>query len=367
MARFRQKCGGGACEDEAQGRDEKRREENEDDTSLVHSLLDQNAILDGIRGSLAQLYRESRLGVEEGGGDGAGQTVVAIDDLPRVVDQYLTQEQSGTGEEDAPAQSARGTGADKESGYQELSDYIDRMLVVNNILAVEEAATALQENQAALTDQEEHAAPDGENAWNTGAQEQKDTDKVYAVRRYRNYAQGVVYSNFQISYDALLRGSVGLNEDADTINALYRSTAVAVFILLICALVDLMAFFAGLLLFKDVFLFERNRKLRELGYLNYEAALTHLFRVPEGGKERLLQLAFLYKLLYGDGRLQYPDADKCTSPDLLRDGGFQAMFDEMWEVLDRLGLGKEHEADLRLWLLSYVAKNGISFDEMFPQ
>ena len=333
-------------------------EENLSDNIDVRSLLDQNAIIDGIRGSLAQLYWEESSDekpteTKQGSETGLNQWIVSIDDLPRIVDHYLEYgyESPQAEDNDILTMSQQQSATDKDAEYQNLDGYIDRMLQINNILSSEEAISTLNENKKAATDTEDSNVV--------------EADKSYAVRRYRNYAQGIVYSNFQISYDALLRGGMGLNENAETLNALYHSTTVAMFILLICALVDLMAFFMGLLLFKDVFLFGHNEELENLGYLNYETALTNLFRVPSGGKERKLHLALIYRLLYGDNTTQYSDKNQVFTSEIMQSADFYAMFKETRKVLERLDLCDSHMADLRLWLLSYVEKNDISFDELF--
>ena len=96
------------------------------------------------------------------------------------------------------------------------------------------------------------------------------------ILRYLNYAHGISNSNFLISYDTLLHGQFGLNPNNSKINGLYSSTPIALFILLICFLIDMAAFFSGLLIFKEVFLMnaDDNEKLKNLGYISYETLLT---------------------------------------------------------------------------------------------
>jgi len=61
-----------------------------------------------------------------------------------------------------------------------------------------------------------------------------------------------------------------------------------------------MAFFVGLMLFKDVYVFvHENKGIKELGYINFDTRLTNLFTVPENEPEKLLHLATIYKLLHG--------------------------------------------------------------------
>lgn len=276
--------------------------------SLIASpLLNQNAKLDGIRTNLAEL---------------TGTSVPSMSALPRTVSEYLNRDGGAGGAQTA---SPAGTPQENDSGstvsadfsaydplpaYQTLSDHIDRALALYHVLLpfryMEPDNTEDTSDQGSTSNLQESGA---------GA-----ADPSYIVQQYRNYAQGMTHLNFQLSYDTLLSGGLGLNPVKFDIDALYASTAAAVFILLICLIVDFLAFFSGLFLFKEVYLFEFSGKINRIGCLNLDMTLANLFSVPEG-PERMLHLAFLYTLLYGNPRKEAqlptePGADAASDGDI---------------------------------------------------
>ena len=306
---------------------------------------------------------------------------MAVLDLPRIVDAYL-----GT----AGAAAAQGSGElTKYAAYERLDAYVDRALDLDGLLS----------------------------GYTGGAETGAEGSGAYLAQQFRNYAQGITYSDFQISYDALLHGGLGINPSRDAgLTALYAASPIAWFLLLICALVDFSAFFAGLLLFKDIYLFRKNEKIIEVGYLNYEAELTNFFTPPESGTERLLHLAFLYKLLYGvpeenaeepsaleeavqeAGPAEEPSPEepaeraepseappeeppapaKQESPldtarlrAILASPEFEAFCRGGEAALSAFGIRRDGEdsgyPDLLVWLSSFVKKNDISFDVLFRE
>ena len=250
-------------------------------SALLYPGLDRLAQLDGIRANIAALYRE-------GSGNDLDNPVqdesdpVPMPDLPRITVSYLTAEDNpvtATQEEEKEGLQGGGrTAAIQE--FKTLSAYIDRALNVDSILHSFDTSNG-----------------DGKDGEGNPV---KEDSPAYTVQKYRNYAQGIAQLEFQISYDALLHGHLNLNPVREDIPALYSASAIALFLLLICILIDLMAFFSGLLLFKGVYLFGRNSGFLDLGYLNYEAALSGLFTPPSDPHGRVLHLAFLYNLLYGN-------------------------------------------------------------------
>lgn len=369
-----------------------------EDNRLIYDLLNENAQLDGIRANIAALYRASKNNPPNPPSAGQGSTAdedmpstsegestagdgtrtaavpypskspacdnsgsqsntsgeqqdkdsstselngrIAVQDLPRIVSKYVTLTFS--------------VESDKEKQYTELNDYIDRalnihdiMVVADNIVVDPSQSTSESENQQNYTLQllvnKEHDKDSGEKLSN-----------AYSVRTYLNYAQGIAFSNFQISYDALLRGNLGLNPDPKkAIDTLYSSNIVAIFMLLICALVDLVAFFSGLLLFKNIFLFRENERIKEIGYLNYDAILTDFFALPEKGTERILHLAFIYRILYGES-----NPPKNIS---MNNKQFEAFYRDNLETLN---IENNNLPDVRLWLTSFVQENDVKFDEL---
>ena len=289
------------------GDEEKTKKSNNID---IRELLNRNDIIDGVRNNIGILCENTK---------------ISIVDISRVVNEYLSKKGS---------EAADGK---KTDNYENLHEYIDRALSIKNILSAANAAS-------------------------------NDTT-ANNVRAYRNYAKGITNSNFQISYDALLKGAGGLNNSKKNINALYRANIVAIFLLAICFLIDFMAFFSGLLLFKDVFLFEQNKKLSAIGYLNYDSALTNFFHIPQGKLERKLHLAFIYYLQNCDA-FKHPSSyiPPQGSTDeiykILRSQAFFDTYDAYMKVLHELGIEEESSmANLQIWLKSFVDENEISLDD----
>ncbi len=246
----------------------------------IYPGLDENAQRDGIRANIAALYQTS---IQGSGGSGTTRsspaptdTSVTMPELPRITEAYLRGDDGSGNDTSSGGDSQDGAGSDEKTAlpeYQKLSDYIDRALALNNILL----------------------------SFDTTDKDPSDGDSpAYKTQQYRNYARGIAYLEFQVSYDALFRGHLKLNPVRDEIDALYTTSAIATFLLLICLLIDLLAFFSGLLLFKRIYLFGKNSGILQMGYLNYEIALSYLFAVPKDLHRRKLHLAFMYKVLYGD-------------------------------------------------------------------
>ena len=147
-----------------------------------------------------------------------------------------------------------------------------------------------------------------------------------------------------------------------------------------------------------------------MGYLNYEAELTNFFTPPESGTERLLHLAFLYKLLYGvpEEKAEEPPALEEEVPEgepaepaeraepseappeeppapakqespldtarlraILASPEFEAFCRGGEAALSAFGIRRDGEdsgyPDLLVWLSSFVKKNDISFDVLFRE
>lgn len=250
----------------------------------IYPVLDRNAELMDIYTSAAALCNEIEgpSKTEADVSNGATQeqadlwSQTSISGLTVMVNQYLT-----------------GIKGNTDLSYESLSEYIDRALALDSILAGFYRGDASDE-----TANDENEVDNKDSNVDT-AQTETDTP-AYRVRKYRNYARVISNSDFQISYDTLFKGEWGLNPVRDKINALYSSFVVALFLLIICALIDFLAFFSGLLIFKDVYLFEQNSRIRQIGYLQYETELTQLFTFSKESPERILYLAFIYDLLYGN-------------------------------------------------------------------
>lgn len=262
-------------------------------SALLYPGLDRLAQLDGIRANIVTLYRQES-GSDPYNVDQDVSEPVPMPDLPQITVSYLAA--GGAAAEDGPEKAAAGREAAIRE-FTDLSGYIDRALAVDSVLHSFDASE--KEDTSGKED------PSGKK---------KEESPAYTVQKYRNYAQGIAQLEFQISYDALLHGRLNLNPVRGDIPALYSASTIALFLLLICILIDLMAFFSGLLLFKGVYLFTKNSGLLELGYLNYEAALSGLFTPPKDPHSRVLHLAFIYSLLYGD-------ASGDGEPDEPEDGG----------------------------------------------
>ena len=397
-------------------------EENEDTTKNDNSIDSQlTAItdglynmerLDGVRRNIAELYFAS---------DPDAAQCVSMIDLPRVMDLYLMQEKAVQPEPSVPAQTLASTETtaptepsastetsaptepiattetaaptepteseepehseekyDKLVEYQNLSDYVDRCIQVYNILNVVEhtQSTAQNGGNGGATVLTQPSVP-------TDPAEDQEADAVYTVRTYRSYARGVASSNLQISFDALFKGEMGLNGtgtfmdkhdgEQHNINALYSAQMVAVFILIICALVDFMAFFSGLLLFQDIFLLEMKgkSKLSKLGYIAFDAILTKYLMPPERiGDHRKRKIALIYYLLYceynkpKDKPLDKKHVDQALLARLKVDpDAFKVLLYRTLEYLESNSVAVD-TPEFHGWLDSFVKKNGIEFDEV---
>ena len=245
---------------------------------------------------------------------------------------------------------------EKEIQYLEFKQYITRALFIDDIMT---AADVIVKNGLPEKNGDQNKETDGASDSENNDTKDQDASTSDSVREYFNYAQGIKSSNFQISYDALFRGWLNLNPDPKTINALYRSSIVALFIFVICALVDGVSFFAGLLLFKNIFLFDMNDAMRKIGYLNYDAALVDFFTLPENGRDRHLRLALIYQILYGE--VNTPNNFIMNSPE------FKQFCDNSFRALKELGIdiGTDDLPKLQLWLTSFVHTNEIDFDDLF--
>lgn len=380
---------------------------SEQDATLFE-LLSELEILDDVRRNIAELYFAAYPNVEP---------YVSMIDLPRVIDLYLMQEKAVQLEPSEPAQTiapmetttTEGTGESAEGGesdgsddpngvgesdgtdgtgeptettapteppedkeqehseekydklveYQNLSDYVDRCIQIYNILNVAEGVLPAEN-------------PVGGNE-NSNTEDGQDEDPVYSVRTYRSYARGVASSNLQISFDALFEGKMELNGTGNVINALYSAQMVAVFILIICALVDFMAFFSGLLLFQDIFLLDMKgkSKLSKLGYIAFDAILTKYLMPPERiGDHRKRKIALIYYLLY----CEYPKhknnaINKSYVDRVLLDrldvdpDAFMVLLYRTLEYLESNSVSID-TPEFHGWLDSFVKKNGIEFDEV---
>lgn len=390
----------------------KSEDDSSENKSSIYDLLDENARLDGIRANIASLYRESigdtnqspstpngntqSTSEEESTASDGVRVTSAIDDgrYPTHIDadtQSTTAEEQKKGDttnndsdlnkdrisvQDLPRIVSEyailnfNVDSGKEVQYQELNAYIDKVLNIHDIMVIADAVmehtqeenntgdnsnTKDEQPKAYEATQASIEAGNQQNSMVDNPNIEEDQSQAYSVRTYLNYAQGITFSNFQISYDALLKGGLGLNPVPE-IDALHSSNIVAIFMLLICALVDLVAFFSGLLLFKNIFLFVENEKIKEIGYLNYDAILTDFFTLPEKGTERVLRLALIYRILYGEF-----DLPKTLA---MNSGQFENFYDVSIENLEALSIKEYDLSDLRFWLTSFVQANEITFDDL---
>lgn len=200
---------------------------------------------------------------------------------------------------------------------------------------------------------------------------QTDQSPAFQVREYQNYAQSIAHSDLRVGLDILTRG--GLNPHRKDINTMYSAFWMAVFILAICALVDLMPLFCGRLLFKNIYLFEPNGSIQTIGYLNYEALLIDLFALPEEDNERLLHLAFLYVIVHGDasGKKQVLPSSMQGYEKLhaiLQSVDFKQFFEVRQKILGGLGIDLNDTkifAQFQAWVNSFVQQEDIDFTPLF--
>lgn len=95
-----------------------------------------------------------------------------------------------------------------------------------------------------------------------------------------------------------------------------------------------------------------------------------MFTPPRGRPIRLLHLALIYRLLYGDPNPKYkdlPDSERDMEKlhHILNSKDFHALYDETIELLQSMGIEDSNMPTLQQWLMDFVQKNGIDFDEPF--
>lgn len=286
-----------------------------------------------------------------------------IQELHSVVDTYLNPDdgQPADGQNSANVEGDEQKEeyyTEKKRQFAELDKYLEDAIPVCNILDAKNLVSGNAGQVASVESNEGADAADMESMVTDTKESQAEI-----IRKYRNYAQGITNSDFQLSYDVLLKGFGGMNTTDGKIDALYSARTIAWFILLICLLVDFMAFFAGLLLFQDAFLLDMNsnEKQNRLGYINFEAVLTNYFMPPENdGYERKLRIALIYYLLYRRDSGLDDELIKRTSVD---SDTLKGMIARTEVFLQEYGLN-QNNADFHLWLKSFVLKNDIQFVEV---
>lgn len=321
----------------------------------MHTLLDTNEALDALLESMFGMYKTAT--------SASAETMGGMHQLPVYVNQYL---------EARCAAPTVGTGLQKSDDadldgaeFGALEQYINGTINAYTLLStVSLDDTAVSGN-----------VPGGSAGGSApaGASDAED-DTIALLREYLNYARGIEKSDFQLSYDTLLHGGFGMNPTlayaGQAIDALYRAQAIACFILLICMLVDFMAFFSGLLLFQEAFLLdmENSDKLVKLGYINFDAVLTNYFTpCAEDGVEREYDLALIYYLLYckniRDTAGQLLVDDDLVSKLKVDADRLKAIIQKAVVFLDEYGVSAD-DPDFHVWLKSFIQKSAITLQEV---
>lgn len=342
--------------------------EQGDTTDTIRKTIKQLETLDVVRQNIVNLcVSETPNETDEDESKSTQSLNNSINQLPKIISSFLMK---ASIPEDSEAvsdssenrmddvENQNNVVSEKQSNYNEFNRYMSKLIGLCNVLS---QVDHVLDDDSPSNDEESTS----EQTQDTGASQD-------IIRQYLSYAQSIANSNFHISYDALLRGAFKtLNEYSDTIDALYQAQVIAIFMLIICILVDSMAFFAGLLLFQDAFLLERNKAIEQVGYINFDAALTNYFMPPNTkGPELLLHKAMIYRILYGDPIGVEQDSSSHImdneSYKVFSSVDFMMHYSRVCKVLEDKGIS-ESSADLQLWLAAFVRKNGITFDDLLSK
>lgn len=343
----------------------------EDSTAQLHSYLDQNARLSLLHQQVTQLYQQECRSTE----------APALKELPHIARAYL----EGGSPSPSPSLPASSSPVPTPDGYEELSGYLDRSIALYQVLApfyrmpapssLPPAAPSASPSAppSVSPSAPPSATPSAPPSATPPAQVSDVPGSDYTARLLQNYAQSIQDGTFQISIEALTAWL--FHPGQPQYEPLRAVTLVAIFIFIICLLVDFMSLFSGWVLFKNVYLLKCNPKIDDVSYLNYEAVLIELLTSPKGGGEKRLHLAFLYVLLHGDplaaGTPVGPGQPLPTSHslyELLLSAEFRAFLQEKYRVLEDLGLladGKP-SPEFQTWATTFVHEREIDFSPLFP-
>lgn len=364
--------------------------------SEMRGLLTANEALDAVLESMFGMYKTATNASDTSAG--------SMYQLPVYVNQYLAVQTnapkdptSGTtpgnsGDSADNMDPPEDAGADlKNKAFNELEQYITRAIEVYTLLSTVSTDDSIDPTSTTLSAKTHPGGttsakkqlggiaptktrPSGTTTTNLSEPVVEADHTIALLREYLNYARGIKNSDFQLSYDTLLRGGFGMNSTlaytGQKIDALYRAQAIACFILLICMLVDFMAFFSGLLLFQEAFLLdmENRDKLVKLGYINFDAVLTNYFTpCAETGEERKYDLSLIYYLLYSrtarnaDGQLDVDDVLVSRLP--VDADRLKAMIQKAQDFLDEYGVSAD-DPDFHVWMKSFIQKSAVTFQEL---
>lgn len=299
-----------------------------------------------------------------------------------------TEQLSNTGSEPNPTDATDPAATPETTGSTNPPEFSDTLAVVGGVKLTETekpdvgAELPNPNDDEDFTDISETDESDGGTKPTDPTNPNLDSPQNSIARRkiiqaYLSYARSITNSDLLLSYDTLFRGSFGLNptfESTDKgIEALYSSQTVAVFILLICALIDFMAFFAGLLLFQNAFLISFGKKednngqptsedgkATELGYLALDAMLTNYFMPPdEKGHQRTYRLALIFCCL---NNIQPEDIENNENlPINVNTFTLKGMLTAHKTAMRQYGLS---DSDIAVWLRSFMTMNNIMLDEI---
>jgi len=188
-----------------------------------YTVLGQNEAIDSTVASVVEAVTAQG---NTASSSGAGN----VKDIIRLVGGYLNSSSQFNNHENqgSALENEDNAWSAKQAGYAEMAEYLERSKVLYNILLQYTSASEMEN-----VDKSETRSP---------------TTKVSI---YQNYALGINESDFKLSYDTLFGGGFGTNPDGE-IDALYSSQPIAIFLLIICALIDFSAFFSGILVVRDV-------------------------------------------------------------------------------------------------------------------
>jgi len=341
-------------------------------------VLDRLMLVDGIRRNLAAIYRD--IGDSPNQAEAGSSDIIQMADLSRIVESIL---------EHTTERAYDIAAADDDTAENEISDtmrrmralnyYVETSIVIHHIVAVLED-TRIETNEINEAEDDGNGTHFLTRIWDTIARaiwpsRNEDAPNTHTVRAFRDYAYSITNSDFLLSYDILLRGTL-INPHRLELRSIYSSWLLAVMFIIVCIIKDYAAFHVGKKNFynKAIYNFKMddNTMLRDIGYFKYEEQLTAFFDMPASdlgnrdSKELCLHRMFIYETLNDEGLVPGPHHIKhnknTKTEDLFKDLELLLSYvpykKNKYEQLKNvfcINMGNEkHRALLRTWLGSYT-------------
>ncbi len=196
-----------------------------------------------------------------------------------------------------------------------------------------------------------------------------DNNVMQKIKNYANYMRNST-SDIVLAFDVLLAKSPinTLNPYRAEIDDVYSSNKVASYLFIIAVIIDLMPLLLGFLFKRNVYAFNANDKIADVGFIEYEAMLENLLHLPNERIARMEKIEQIEKLF--DKNLVEHGSDDNSLIDILENEFKIDMRNEKVDLsAEKADEEKGHENGLMYsskenflnWLSGYIAEN----DDMF--